>query len=495
MPDNIIVASGPSGATYNMATDYGFGATADAHVQIIKVSYGDNTTTTRVSETYPMPVQLFAGYSGGSTASIIEDGELKVKGTLSIGNSIAVYGSTASYLKVIVAGGVTGTSGGTGAIGSVSNPAVYSAVEVTGSIQGISGGYPVGITATNFDVRDLTAGTPGTTAGISGRDTVAIQGISGGHVVAVSATDLDIRNLTSSTDTVHVVGGATSNVGVTGTVTAVATDLDIRDLTAGTDSVAVYNSAGGTTLPVDLYASGTALGVSGDALKVSFTNTSGLTFSVNVASDIGVSNTAGTTLAVEGVSGMVPIVVEGQGAGSSVVVSATDLDIRNLTSNDQVTVVGGVATSTASTATNTSEISTKVSTLNTSVSTLSGKVDTANTSLTNLSNAVMTSGSDKLVKTSVNRVVPPSTLFVQKVTVSGSGKPLKNQTLQNGLSIKAGSGNGTTVYVGGPDLQNSITNGYPLLAGEELFLSISNASLVYFRTDSGRTATVNVIGS
>ena len=33
MPDNIIIASGPSGATYNMATDFGFGATADAHVQ------------------------------------------------------------------------------------------------------------------------------------------------------------------------------------------------------------------------------------------------------------------------------------------------------------------------------------------------------------------------------------------------------------------------------------------------------------------------------
>ena len=114
MADNIIVASGPSGATYNMATDDGFGASADAQVQIIKPVFGDTTTSTRVSNTNPMPVQLFSGYSGGSTASIIEDGELKVKGTFNIGNSMAVYGSTAAYLKVIVAGGVTGTSGGTG---------------------------------------------------------------------------------------------------------------------------------------------------------------------------------------------------------------------------------------------------------------------------------------------------------------------------------------------------------------------------------------------
>ena len=161
MADNIIVASGPSGATYNMATDDGFGVSADAQVQIIKPVFGDTTTSTRVSNTNPMPVQLFSGYSGGSTASIIEDGELKVKGTFNIGNSMAVYGSTAAYLKVIVAGGVTGTSGGTGVIGSTGNPAVYSAVEVTGAVQGISGGQALAVSATDLDIRNLTGGTIG----------------------------------------------------------------------------------------------------------------------------------------------------------------------------------------------------------------------------------------------------------------------------------------------------------------------------------------------
>ncbi len=491
--DNIIIASGPSGATYNMATDYGFGTSADAHVQIVKAVYGDDTTSTRVSNTNPMPVQLFSGYSGGSTASIIEDGQLKVKGTLDIGNQIAIHGSTAGFLKVIVAGGVTGTSGGTGLIGATTNPAVYSAVEVTGSVQGISGGQALTVSATDLDIRNLTAGVIGYT-GATLSDSVSVQGISGGTAVTVSATDLDIRNLTA-TDIITVVGTTASNVGVTGTVTAIATDLDIRDLAAGTDSVAVYNSAGGTTLPVDLYAAGVALGVSGDALKVAFDSVTGVTFSVNVAADIGVSNTSGTTLAVEGKVGMVPVTVQGEGVGDSVVVSATDLDIRNLTSDDQVTVVGTVATNSSTLATTLTAADNKLASINSNVNKLDGKVNTANTSLTNLSNTITTVGTEKYIKTSVNQTVPPSSLYVQNVVITGSGRPLKDVTLQNGVTVKASTSNVGTIYVGGPSIQNNISNGYPLEAGQELFISISNASLVYVRTSSGRSASMHVIGS
>jgi collagen type VII alpha len=492
MADNIIVASGPSGATYNMATDDGFGVSADAQVQIIKPVFGDTTTSTRVSNTNPMPVQLFSGYSGGSTASIIEDGELKVKGTFNIGNSMAVYGSTAAYLKVIVAGGVTGTSGATGVIGSAGNPAVYSAVEVTGAVQGISGGQALAVSATDLDIRNLTGGTIGYT-GSTLSDYVAVQGISGGMAVSVSATDLDIRNLTA-TDVVTVVGTTASNVGVTGTVTAIATDLDIRDLAAGTDSVAVYNSAGGTTLPVDLYAAGTALGVSGDALKVAFDSVTGVTFSVNVASDIGVSNTAGTTLAVEGRAGMVPVTVQGEGAGDSVVVSATDLDIRDLTASDQVTVVGDLVTHGATTAAQITQANQKIGTLNNTVSGVGAKVDTANTSLTTLSDSVVTVGNDKLVKTSMDRVTPPSQIYVATVKVSGAGKPLASATLQNGVTIKSSSSNIGSIFVGATSLVNSTSNGFPLLPGEELFISILDPSKIFVRTDS-RSSTIHVIGS
>ena len=494
MPDNIIIASGPSGATYNMATDYGFGTSADAHVQIVKAVYGDDTTSTRVSNTNPMPVQLFSGYSGGSTASIIENGELKVKGTLNIGNQIAIYGSTAGFLKVIVAGGVTGTSGGTGVIGSTGNPAVYSAVEVTGSIQGISGGFLVGVSANNFDIRTLSAGVIGYT-GVTLSDSVAVQGISGGTAVIVSATDLDIRGLTAATDSVSIVGTAASNVGVTGTVTAIATDLDIRDLAAGTDSVAVYNSAGGTTLPVNLYAAGVALGVSGDALKVAFDSITGVTFSVNVAADIGVSNTSGTNLAISGATLGNAVRVEGAGPAQAVIVSATDLDIRNLTAADQVTVVGTVATNSSTLATTLTAADSKLASINSNVNKLDGKVNTANTSLTNLSNTITTVGTEKYIKTSVNQTVPPSSLYVQNVVITGSGRPLKNVTLQNGVTVKASTSNVGTIYVGGPSIQNNISNGYPLEAGQELFISISNASLVYVRTSSGRSASMHVIGS
>ena len=495
MPDNIIIASGPSGATYNMATDDGFGASADAQVQIIKPAFGDTTTSTRVSITNPMPVQLFSAYSGGSTASIIDNGELKVKGTLDIGNSLQVYGSTASFLKVIVAGGVTGTLGATGSIGSAANPAVYSAVGITGSIQGISGGQAVTVKGTDLDIRSLAGGTLGFTGTDSGRDNVAVQGMSGGLAVPISGSSFDIRSLESSRDTVSVVGTIGSNLGVTGTVTAVATDLDIRDLTAGTDSVAVFNSTGGTTLPVDLYAAGTRLGVSGDALNVNFTNTSGITFSVNVASNIGVSNTSGTTMAVEGKVNMVPVRVDGAGVGDSVIVSASDLDIRNLTSTDEVTVVGTVATNTSNTATRISNVDNKMASLNSSVSSVSGKVDTANASLTSIANSVTTVGTEKYLKTSVNQVVPPPTIYVQTISVSGNGKPLKPGTLQNGVTIKAALGNVGQVFVGTTSLQNASNNGYPLEPGEEIFISVSNASQIYLRTTNARAETAHVIGS
>jgi len=491
MPDNIIIASGPSGATYNMATDDGFGAGADAQVQIIKPVFGDTTTSTRVSNTNPMPVQLFSGFSGGSTASIIEDGELKVKGTFNIGNSMAVYGSTAAYLKVIVAGGVTGTSGGSGNIGSAGNPAVYSAVEVTGAVQGISGGQALAVSATDLDIRNLSAGVIGY-SGVTLTDSVAVQGISGGMAVSVSATNLDIRNLTA-TDIVTVVG-TSADIGITGTVTAIATNLDIRDLVAGTDSVAVYNSAGGTTLPVDLYAAGTRLGVSGDALKVAFDSVTGVTFSVNVASNIGVSSTAGTTLAVEGKVGMVPVRVDGAGVGDSVIVSATDLDIRSLVASDQVTVVGDLVSHGATTATQITQANQKIGTLNNTVTGVGGKVDTANTSLTKLSDSVITIGKDKLVKTSMDRVTPPSQIYVASIKVSGAGKPLASATLQNGVTIKSSSGNTGKIYIGSTSLINNTNNGFPLLPGEELFLNILDPSKIFVRTDS-TSSTIHVIGS
>jgi hypothetical protein len=494
MPDNIIIASGPSGATYNMATDYGFGTSADAHVQIVKAVYGDDTTSTRVSNTNPMPVQLFSAYSGGSTASIIEDGQLKVKGTLDIGNQIAIHGSTAGFLKVIVAGGVTGTSGGTGLIGSTGNPAVYSAVEVTGSVQGISGGQALTVSATDLDIRNLTAGVIGYT-GATLSDSVAVQGIYGGTALTVSATDLDIRGLTAATDSVSIVGTAASNVGVTGTVTAIATDLDIRDLSAGTDSVAVYAASGGTTLPVQLYSGGTAVGVSGDALKVAFDSVTGVTFSVNVAADIGVSNTTGTNLAISGATLGNAVRVEGAGPAQSVIVSATDLDIRNLTSADQVTVVGAAATAATTTANTITQVDNKLATINNNVTSVNSRVDTLNTSLTTLSNSVTTVGTEKFIKTSVNQIVPPKSLYVQNITVTGSGKPLKNITLQNGITIKSSNSNSSQIYVGGTSLQTSISEGYPIDPGQEIFINIENASSIYIRTQAGRSANIHVIGS
>jgi hypothetical protein len=158
-------------------------------------------------------------------------------------------------------------------------------------------------------------------------------------------------------------------------------------------------------------------------------------------------------------------------------------------------VVGTVATNSGTLATTLTAADSKLASINSNVNKLDGKVNTANTSLTNLSNTITTVGTEKYIKTSVNQTVPPSSLYVQNVVITGSGRPLKDVTLQNGVTVKASTSNVGTIYVGGPSIQNNISNGYPLEAGQELFISISNASLVYVRTSSGRSASLHVIGS
>jgi hypothetical protein len=109
--------------------------------------------------------------------------------------------------------------------------------------------------------------------------------------IVVSATDFDIRDLVYTSDSVTAYQGTSPWV-------VSATDLDIRDLTAASDSVAAWLSDG----------SGNAITSSGGALDV------------NLASqdaDINVNITNASLSVTQGTSPWV--------------VSATDLDIRDLT--------------------------------------------------------------------------------------------------------------------------------------------------------------------
>jgi len=224
-------------------------------------------------------------------------------------------------------------------------------------------GETVTVSATDLDIRDLSSATD--SIAIEGGNTTDVKVTLDSEVVAVSATDLDIRDLSSATDSVAVEGGNATDVKVTldgETVGVSATDLDIRDLSSATDSVAIE---GGNTTDVkvtldseavvlDSPTDGTYIGdiKFGEALP-SGSNTIGsvqLTDGVETASvnasnqlEVAVGNTVnvadgGSSLSVDDGGGS--LTVDG-----SVTVSATNLDIRDLSSaTDSVAVEGGNST-------------------------------------------------------------------------------------------------------------------------------------------------------
>jgi len=168
--------------------------------------------------------------------------------------------------------------------------------------------------------------------------------------LVVTATDLDIRDLSASQDNVAISDGTDSlavnadgsiNVTVNNASIAVtATDLDIRDLSASQDNVAI--SDGTNTLAVD--ASGN-IGVTdaGGSLTVDGTvaATQSGTWNIgtltSITNDVNIAD-GGNSITVD--DGGASLTVDG-----SVTVSATDLDIRDLSaSQDNVAISDGTDT-------------------------------------------------------------------------------------------------------------------------------------------------------
>lgn len=117
----------------------------------------------------------------------------------------------------------------------------------TGSLHVLVQNASLVVTATDLDIRDLSAAQDNVAIS-DGTDTLAVNAdgsiniTDNGGSLTVDATNLDIRDLVFATDKVDVSGSA-----VTAVVTA--TDLDIRDLDATQDNVAI--SDGTDTLAVN----------------------------------------------------------------------------------------------------------------------------------------------------------------------------------------------------------------------------------------------------
>lgn len=107
------------------------------------------------------------------------------------------------------------------------------------------GALDVNFTATDFDIRDLSA-SQDNVAISDGTDTLAVNA-DGSINVNFTATDLDIRDLSHTQDSVRIGDGtdflaiaADGSIAITdngASLTVDATDLDIRDLNFSTDSV------------------------------------------------------------------------------------------------------------------------------------------------------------------------------------------------------------------------------------------------------------------
>ena len=515
--DNITVGAGLS---YDVASDYDTtGVSSDVHVPINKIGWGSDTITNRTTELKPIPVQMFFATGGGSTGAIITDsGAMKVSGMVGLTSDIGITGPKGSSFGIRIRRLNSGPVGYTGKEGYTRDQSITGSQDIdTVLIQGMSGGTRVGVTGNNLDVRQMFAGAAGYTGasgyGISGArysatyfdgstssthtriDTVAVQGMNSGYPVGVTATGLDIRYLgggavgytgttVTSTDFVAVQGVSSGfPLSVTGDVQVRSTNLDIRDLASGTDSVAVYHADGGKTLAINLaQVNGQTVGISGDALKVAVTN-SGLSLQADIGAEVYIMNPTGATSGII-VQGSVhasanPLKISPDGGSLNVV--ATDLDIRNLTATDIVSVGGQVKTDVGSIKTSVATTNTSISTQTTAINSLKNTVDGLQTLVSNLNATVATIDGSKKMRVATTTSVP-KTIKSGRSTVTPSGtqlSPASVTSLTNGIYIKASSSNTSTVFVGDARIIQQPNTGYPLEAGEQLFLAVADPGNVF----------------
>ena len=186
--DNLTINPGTGGAV--VATDY----YNDSHFQVVKIAFGNTGEATRVNSSTGLPVNLVTSGANVNTSITSIGAGLKV----GINGNVAVFGVAGATAVGVTASDldIRSLTAGDPSAGLASGADFVRVV-------GLSGAWPVGVTATNLGIRALTAGDP-TTAGAAGQDTVRIVGYSGGWPIGVTAVDLDIRSLTYGSDSVSV---------------------------------------------------------------------------------------------------------------------------------------------------------------------------------------------------------------------------------------------------------------------------------------------------
>lgn len=526
--DNNIAVQGFSGEAI-VATDYV--ATEGNHFQVVKMAYGTAGVTgsaNRVTTSTPLPVQIL----NSPTVSISSIGStVTVSGTVSVNQPVGVT-ATDLDIRNLTAGSIT-----------AGNPST-STVDIVRVI-GYSGGWPVGVTATDLDIRNLsagsvTAGDPSLTGGSV--DIVRVVGYSGGWPIAVTGTSFDIRGLTASTDSVSVTNEVSVNDGSSGPYnTNVTLDggFQIRSLKAtrgaekqssaasllsmllaepdGTleDTVRVVGLSG--AWPVNTFLHGltninnynTKVPLSVDSTGALFVNLA--SGSVSITADVsglsGLTLTLGSALTIAGVSaanatsaGQVLQVHGYTGTGFiPITVTGSSLDIRNLTATrDTVGVTGTVAVTNSNldqmsfsivnsnnhlrvADVHTTNINSSVGTINTAIGDIRDAL--APTAAAD-GNLVSQDGNIRMLKVDVRKISQPTGGTYGSINVT-SAVALGNQALQSGVHLKSVSSNQGIIRVG---FNNQVaTVGFPLDAGDQLFIETNNTSNIFVAANIGCT--------
>lgn len=334
--DNYEIVTGST--TYTIASDYvnPFGGET-AHFQVVKAAYGDDNTVTNITSSTPLPVQPFgawsrydypstSGFFGIATQIVGYTGEafrvVGVSGGQLIGVTVSQLSVSSTDLDIRT------LYGGTVGEGTVTD-------EDYMKIQGIAGGYPVGITLNTPLPVELTS-----------LSSIGIFGVAGVTAVGVTFGTVSIRGLTAASDTVTVLGGGTAstvsvglfgfsgssvaplqaesnalnvNVKTSAPLTVSATDLDVRNLSYLSDTVTVVgqgasDQVGIATIATYLNARDrngnliqvgglTGAGWSAAALNVNLVN-SGITFTVSASAtfsaEVGITAPSSGAIPVRG---------------------------------------------------------------------------------------------------------------------------------------------------------------------------------------------------
>jgi hypothetical protein len=292
---------------------------------------------------------------------------------------------------------------------------------------------------------------------VSVLNNVAVFGVSGATAIGITGG----RRLNSATDSVTVYG----NVGISGGFQLLAAD----------DSVSVYGPGGSTWIHTNIYSGNTAIGLSGDALKVAVTNT-GFTFSVSLSSTVGITNDTSTSaIRIQGYTGATggyPVTIKGSMAGGAVEVAAnTALPVG---------VTGTVII-------DDDDLLDKIETLKTNINTVATNAAYA----LDILNLVNSGGNG--AKVVVSAITKPSRIVNGQKALTSTPVNISTDTLKTGITLKSPITNTVDIFIGNT-VSVSATTGYILSPGESIFLEVSSLASIFIRTATS-TATLAYIGS